>query len=73
MVSGGNAGVDSDEADGTEDANEPKLEIKAGDHLGNNHYVLCVVRVLNRSTHVVVKVMESTDHNFVAEVERIYS
>jgi hypothetical protein len=34
-------------------------------------YGVCVKRVLNRSTHVVVDVVESTDNNFVAGVERI--
>jgi hypothetical protein len=60
-------------SDGMEDNdnNEPEIVIKAGDHLGNDHYVLCVKRVLNRSTHVVVDVVESTDNNFVAGVERI--
>jgi hypothetical protein len=67
MVSGGD-GVDSDNSDA---ADEPEIEIKAGDHLGNDHCVLCVKRVLNRSTHVVVDVVESTDNNFVAGVERI--
>ena len=65
---------DSDESsNGTDDDenNEPEIVIKAGDHLGNDHYVLCVKRVLNRSTHVVVDVVESTDNDFVAGVERI--
>jgi hypothetical protein len=70
MVSGGN-GVDSDNSGGMEDADKPVMAIKAGDHLGNDLYVLCVKHVLNRSTHVVVDVVKSTDNNFVAGVERI--
>jgi hypothetical protein len=54
-----------------DDGGEPEIAIKVGDHVGNDHYVCSVKRVLNGSTHVCVDVLESTDINFVAGAERI--
>jgi hypothetical protein len=65
------ADPDADESSASEEAPEPEIVIQVGDHLGNDHYVCCVKRVLNRSTHVVVDVVESTDTNFVVGVERM--
>lgn len=68
---------DSDEsspADSTDEEDQedgPEIVLEVGDHLGNDHYVCSVKRVLNRSTHVVVDVVESTHCDFVVGVERI--
>jgi hypothetical protein len=64
---------DSDESRAdTEDGEDgPEIVLEVGDHLGNDHYVCSVKRVLNRSTHVVVDVVESSHSDFVVGVERI--
>jgi hypothetical protein len=70
MANGNQPNLDESSHD-TEEEEEPEIVIKVGGHLGNDHFVCLVKRVLNRLTHVVVDVVESTDHNFVAGVERI--
>jgi hypothetical protein len=64
---------DSDDEDEDDDSSSAidSITLEEGDHLGNDDYLLSVRRVLSSSTHVVVNVVESQDHNFAVGSERI--
>jgi hypothetical protein len=64
---------DTDDEDEDDDTSSVigSITLEEGDHLGNDDYLLSVRRVLSSSTHVVVNVVESQDHNFAVGSERI--
>jgi hypothetical protein len=58
-----------DEDDGNAVIDSIKLE--EGEHLGNDDYLISAHCVLSNSTHVVVNVIESQEHNFAVGSEMI--
>jgi hypothetical protein len=79
MAHVGNLPAPKEESSGSKDSNDndddlsaiDNIELEEGNHLGNDDYLLTIHHVLSSSTHAVINIIKSQDHNFAVGSERI--